>query len=105
MTMFVIFSCMTERRKLKKELSLLKYRRSQLPRLIDCSAVYGDSFYTDSYAVTLDSQIALLEQRIALLPIEMPSENTECTHEFIAREYSSQPYGTCVICNKTIFQS
>lgn len=26
-----------------------------------------------------------------------------CTHEFVSREYSSQPYGTCMACGKTIF--
>ncbi len=25
-----------------------------------------------------------------------------CTHEFIHREYSSQPYGTCMSCGKTL---
>jgi len=25
-----------------------------------------------------------------------------CKHEFVQREYSSQPYGTCISCGKTI---
>ena len=25
-----------------------------------------------------------------------------CSHEFIEREYASQPYGTCLACGKTI---
>lgn len=30
-------------------------------------------------------------------------EPEECTHEFVSREYLSQPYGTCMSCGKTIF--
>lgn len=26
-----------------------------------------------------------------------------CTHEFVSKEYASQPYGTCMACGKTIF--
>ena len=26
-----------------------------------------------------------------------------CRHEFVAREYPSQPYGTCLICGETVF--
>ena len=26
-----------------------------------------------------------------------------CDHEFISREYSSQPYGTCLCCGITVF--
>ena len=26
-----------------------------------------------------------------------------CTHEFVSREYKSQPYGTCAICGQTVF--
>ena len=25
-----------------------------------------------------------------------------CEHEFVSREYSSQPYGTCLSCGKTV---
>lgn len=28
--------------------------------------------------------------------------NSVCSHEFIAREYTSQPYGTCLACGRTI---
>ena len=28
--------------------------------------------------------------------------NSVCSHEFIEREYASQPYGTCLACGKTI---
>ena len=26
-----------------------------------------------------------------------------CQHEFVSREYSSQPYGTCISCGQTVF--
>lgn len=26
-----------------------------------------------------------------------------CTHEFVSREYMSQPYGTCMSCGMTVF--
>jgi hypothetical protein len=26
-----------------------------------------------------------------------------CDHEFVSREYSSQPYGTCLCCGITVF--
>lgn len=29
-------------------------------------------------------------------------EGESCSHEFVSREYSSQPYGTCLSCGKTI---
>lgn len=29
-------------------------------------------------------------------------EKEICSHEFIQREYISQPYGTCLSCGKTI---
>ena len=31
--------------------------------------------------------------------------STDCEHEFISREYSSQPYGTCLSCGQTVFQN
>lgn len=37
---------------------------------------------------------------------EDKNENEEdmvCDHEFISREYISQPYGTCMTCGRTIF--
>jgi hypothetical protein len=30
---------------------------------------------------------------------------TVCNHEFVAREYSSQPYGTCLTCGQTVFSN
>jgi hypothetical protein len=37
-------------------------------------------------------------------PLLIPRvSNSVCEHEFIAREYTSQPYGTCMVCGKTIF--
>ena len=38
---------MTERKQLKNKLSKLKHYKLNLPRLIDCSNVYGDNFYTN----------------------------------------------------------
>ena len=29
--------------------------------------------------------------------------NVICSHEFVSREYKSQPYGTCLCCGKTVF--
>lgn len=26
-----------------------------------------------------------------------------CQHEFVSREYESQPYGTCLSCGRTVF--
>lgn len=31
------------------------------------------------------------------------SQYESCNHEFISREYQSQPYGTCLGCGKTMF--
>lgn len=28
--------------------------------------------------------------------------NKKCTHEFVSREYTSQPYGHCLSCNETV---
>lgn len=56
---------MTVRKKLKKELSLLKYQRRLLPLLIDCSSVYGDEYYLEDDYKLIDAQIAKVEQLIA----------------------------------------
>ena len=26
-----------------------------------------------------------------------------CEHEFVSKEYASQPYGTCISCGQTVF--
>jgi RNA polymerase-binding transcription factor DksA len=31
------------------------------------------------------------------------SGETQCKHEFVTKEYTSQPYGTCLSCGQTIF--
>lgn len=31
------------------------------------------------------------------------TDNKDCKHELVVREYIGQPYGTCVECGKTIF--
>lgn len=33
------------------------------------------------------------------------SDSSVCDHEFVAREYLSQPYGTCLGCGQTIFSN
>lgn len=55
---------MTIRKQLKKKLSLLKASRKDLPRLIDCSMVYGDNTYTVDDLILVDNNIALLEKQI-----------------------------------------
>lgn len=34
--------------------------------------------------------------------MQAEQEDKPCQHEFISREYSSQPYGHCATCGKTI---
>ena len=58
---------MTLRRQLKKQLSLLKAQRRELPKLIDCSMVYGDTSYTADDLIFTDNKIALLESQISEL--------------------------------------
>jgi len=55
---------MTVRKQLKKKLSLLKASRKYLPRLIDCSLVYGDNTYTVDDLILVDNNIALVEKQI-----------------------------------------
>jgi len=55
---------MTVRKQLKKKLSLLKASRKYLPKLIDCSHVYGDNSYTFDDLILIDNNIALLEKQI-----------------------------------------
>lgn len=31
-----------------------------------------------------------------------PEKPEKCNHELIAKEYLSQPYGTCVVCGQTL---
>ena len=35
-------------------------------------------------------------------PEEIEITQTDCTHEFLDKEYASQPYGTCMCCGKTV---
>lgn len=30
-------------------------------------------------------------------------ENGKCNHPAVAKEYMSQPYGTCIVCGQTVF--
>lgn len=55
---------MTERKKLKKELSKLMHYKRSLPRLIDCSMVYGDNFFNEQDMVDTEKRIAEIEKQI-----------------------------------------
>jgi hypothetical protein len=52
-----------------------------------------DIDYPDTEVCT-DAQIEEINKR------EFPQEM--CSHEFVSKEYTSQPYGTCVCCGKFI---
>lgn len=56
---------MTERRALKKKLSKLKSYARSLPRLIDCSNVYGDGYYIGADIAEVEWEIKETERRIA----------------------------------------
>ncbi len=56
---------MTERKQLKKKLAKLKHYKANLPRLIDCSNVYGDDYYTENDLSDVDKQIEEVERQIA----------------------------------------
>ena len=56
---------MTELKQLKKKLAKLKHYKSNLPRLIDCSSVYGDEYYTKEDLLDAEKQIEELEKQIA----------------------------------------
>ncbi len=48
-------------------------------------------------------EVALATQRLAEWEEEQRLEIMKtCDHEFVAREYSSQPFGTCLCCGKFI---
>lgn len=36
---------------------------------------------------------------------ENDDTNLKCDHEFIAKEFPSQSYGTCLCCGSTIFEN
>jgi hypothetical protein len=55
---------MTKLKKLKKELSKLKNYRAHLPRLIDCSEVNGDEFFTREDLIEVEKQIEKLQKQI-----------------------------------------
>lgn len=66
---------MTERKMLKKKLSKLKHFKSNLPRLIDCSDVYGDGFYSKVDLIDVDKQIEGVERQIADIDTEAKLKN------------------------------
>lgn len=55
---------MTEHKLLKKELSKLRRYHSILPRLIDCSNVYGDKFYTINDLHRVENEINKLKAKL-----------------------------------------
>lgn len=55
---------MTLRKELKKRLSLLKRTRQVLPRMIDCSEVYGDNSFTQEDYPLIDKEISEIEAAI-----------------------------------------
>ena len=55
---------MTERKRLKNELRKLQYYKKSLPRLIDCSEVYGDFYYDEKDLKIVDKEIELLTLKI-----------------------------------------
>ncbi len=55
---------MSERKKLKQELSKLKYQKKQLYILIDCSEVYGDLYYNEKHMIALDKEISSIESKL-----------------------------------------
>lgn len=64
---------MTERKQLKKKLAKLKHYKANLPRLIDCSNVYGDDYYSENDLSDVNKQIEEVENKIA--EIDELSEN------------------------------
>lgn len=65
---------MSERRELKKKLAKWKHYRSNLPRLIDCSQMYGDNTYTQADIKDADKVISGLEKQIADLTPNQPKQ-------------------------------
>jgi hypothetical protein len=61
---------MTERRQLKNKLSKLKHYKSNLPRLINCSNVYGDDYYSKDDLSDVDKQIEEVERQITELDLK-----------------------------------
>lgn len=59
----------SQRRILKKELARAVAYKNALPRLIDCSGVYGDDFFTEADYAKAEERIAEIKQQIADLPI------------------------------------
>ena len=65
---------MTERKQLKKKLAKLKHYKANLLRLIDCSNVYGDDYYSKDDLSDVDKQIEEVEKQIS--EIDSMSENS-----------------------------
>lgn len=55
---------MTLRKELKKRLSKLNQYQRSLPRLIDCSQVYGDGYYAEGDSDKVDKEISEIEAAI-----------------------------------------
>ena len=61
---------MSPRRKLKQQLSKMKYQKKQLAFLIDCSTVYGDFYYNEKQMTSLDKDIIAIEDQLSELKIK-----------------------------------
>jgi hypothetical protein len=61
-------------RELKKELHGLKRYKKNLPRLIDCSRVYGDDSFTEANYAYIDKEIEELENRLLILKTQITKQ-------------------------------
>jgi hypothetical protein len=52
----------------------------------------------------LDEEIIVKRIEHILKAQDEESSNEECKHEFVMGEYISQPYGTCLVCGRTIIK-
>jgi hypothetical protein len=47
-------------------------------------------------------EVKIAEQKLSEWEDHQEELRKSCTHEFISREYLSQPYGHCLCCGRTI---
>lgn len=72
---------LSPRRILKKKLAEAKQYKNALPRLIDCSNVYGDGTFTDADYAEADKEIERLEKEIAALPVHPDTIRQQNPHQ------------------------
>lgn len=61
------------RRAIKQKISRLKSCKKSLPRLVDCSQVYGDNSFTNDDYARIDKEIGEAEQELKQFDIDNPS--------------------------------